>query len=269
MALMIAIIILLSSCSSNTDQSTKATIKIGVDFPLSGGLAVYGIPLLEGLQLGVEEINEQGGVNGIPIKLVVENNEGNPTSAATAAQKLIDSDKVDLVVSTMVGPTGAIAPITDQNKKILLYAAAADSFAEKYKYVFKDSIDAYVDCKLMAEYGVKNGWKTVAILGADAEFTLKCQDAIKTTQLQIVAYEKYVKGDVDYRTQLTKIKSLNADVIVLSAYADDCIFIWQQIREIHPGGILFLPFTQTGCGEQRQHKRSKMFQMKLSVGNSL
>lgn len=240
-------LLLIISCTRQTDE-----IAIGVNFPLSGGLAVYGTPLLEGLQLGVDDVNQNGGVNGKEIKLIIEDNQGNPARAATAAEKLIQQDDVDLIVSTLVGPTGAIAPITEQNNKILLYAAAVNNFAEQNKLVFKDSVDAYVDCDVFAQ-NFKG--RRIALFGAHAEFTDKCEDAFVKNEVSVSPIERYTKGvDVDYRTPLQKIKAAKPDAIVLITYSDDCVLIWKTVEELGIQADFLLPFTQTSCGDEKSAK---------------
>ncbi|HLC32220.1 MAG TPA: ABC transporter substrate-binding protein [Candidatus Nanoarchaeia archaeon] len=247
--LVLALLVLFSCTAPSEDQ-----IKIGLDFPLSGGLAVYGQPLLEGVSLAVDEINAAGGVNGKLIKIVIEDNQGKPPVAAIAAQKLIEQDNVLLLLSTLVGPTGAIAPITEQHNKILLYAAAVDSFAEQNKLVFKDSVDSFVDCSLLAEYVLARGETNIALLGADTEFTQKCIEGLKLKGIK-PNVELYVKGaEPDYRTMLTKIKAAKPNAIVLSAYSDDCLTIWKNVDELKINATFLLPFTQTGCGDEGSTK---------------
>jgi len=254
--LIICILILIGGCSGGTGLAVhKDTVKIGIDFPMSGPLAVYGNPLFEGFQLAAEEINQEGGINGRPIQLVVQDNRGTPKEAVTAAEQMLDNDKIDLMLTTLVGPAGAIAPLTESRKKILLYAAAADNFAESNQYVFKDSVDSYNDCRLLAEYGAENGIKRIALFGADAEFTEKCKEGMNSVKgVEMVSFEKYVKGDMDFATPLTKIGSKNPDAIYLLAYSDDCINIWKKAKELDLSTTYMVPITQSGCGDEGSMK---------------
>lgn len=256
----IIVSLLLTACQSQSDITAQAVaeqpIKIGVNFPMTGGLSIYGEPLFEGLSLGVEEINAAGGVNGKQIQLILEDNGGDPKKAVSAAQKLLDTDQVHMMITTMVGPTGAIAPITEAKKKVLIYAAATDKFAEKNKYVFKDSVDAKYDCEILAAEALKSNMNKIALLGAIAEFTEDCKKSIqegifKTGKGEILSYETYEHGETDFKTKLTKIKAKNPDVVFLSAYSDDCLQIWKQAKELDVNIPYMLPFTQTGCGEEK------------------
>lgn len=251
-------LLFLAACQNQSDITAQAVaerpITMGVNFPMTGGLSVYGEPLLEGFSLGVDEVNKAGGVNGRPIKIVLEDNGGDPKRAVNAAQKLIETDGVDIQLTTLVGPTGAIAPIAESQKKVLLYAAAVDTFAEQNTWVFKDSVDAGYDCEVLIKEALKQGMARVAIFGALAEFTLECRESIDQGLAgngTLVAYETYNQGDTDFRAQLTKIKAKAPDVVFLPAYSNDCIQIWKQIKELKLDTPFMLPFTQSGCGDAK------------------
>lgn len=248
---LLIVCLLLLACTS---EHPSDSIRIGVNFPLTGGLAVYGQPLLEGFTLGLEEVNAARGVHGKPLQIIVEDNAGDPRTAIQAAQKLMDSDQVHLMITTMVGPTGAIVPLTEKEHLPLLYAAATDGFADKNQYVFKDSVDAYYDCQLLGQEALKRGMKRVALFGTLGEFTEDCKRALQedlTGQGELVLYDTYSKGDTDFRTELTKLQSKKPDVVFLSLYADDCMVLWQQIQELNVHIPFMLPFSQSGCGEER------------------
>jgi len=243
-------------------------ILLGANFPMTGRLSVYGQPLFEGFSLAVEEINNAGGINGMQIELILEDNGGEPTRAVVAAQKLIESDKIRIQISTMVGPTGAIVPITESVKSVLLYAAASGEFAEQNKYVFKDSVDAKYDCEVLAKEAVNGGMRRIALFGAIGEFTVDCKESIEKVLAkeggELVKYEAYERGATDFRTPLIKIKASEPDVIFLSTYADDCLLIWRQVKELNVRSPFMLPFTQTGCGEAKAMSEVKDSQLTIT-----
>ncbi len=266
-----AALLLLTACGKSeiTAQAVaEQPIKIGVNFPMTGGLSIYGEPLYEGLMLGIEEVNKAGGTNGRQLQIILEDNGGKPQNAVSAAQKLIETDNVNIMLSTIVGPTGAIVPITESNKKILLYAAATDTFARKSTHVFKDSVDAKYDCEVLVAEALKRGMTRVALLGAIGEFTEDCKKSIEEGIAQagngeLVLYESYDRGETDFRTRLTKIKASSPSVIFISAYADDCILIWKHVKELDVQVPFMIPFAQTGCGEERAMKEITGFPAKI------
>jgi len=128
--------------------------------------------------------------------------------------------------------------------------------------VFKDSVDSYYDCTVLAEYALEQGWTTFALFGAHAEFTENCKEALDVALAdkgELLAYEPYPIGDRDYRTSLTKIRELKPDAVFLPSFSDDCIQIWKQIQELQFDTNYLLPFTQSGCGELKAMKQLKGF----------
>src|SRR3989338_3269272 len=111
LTLILVLILTLSSCSSSNESQD---ILIGADFPMSGGLSVYGEALYSGVSLGIEDVNTKGGVNGQNITLILEDNAGNPQKSIDAANLLLESHNVDMLLSTMAGVTGPIVPLADE-----------------------------------------------------------------------------------------------------------------------------------------------------------
>lgn len=244
------IAITLCSCASQTSHDPK-TFVIGADLPLSGPLAVYGTPILEGASLAVEKINQEGDIQLI---LAVEDNQGDPKAALSAAQVLVEQKGANAIISTMVGPVGAILPYTESKQIPLVYSAASDASSKTKEFAFRDSVDSYLDCSILAKESVRKGQTKIALFGAEGEFTERCKEAVESQGLELVRFEKYVKGDQDFQTPLAKIAYANPDAVLLSAYSDDCIQIWKKVRELHLSMNFLIPFTQTGCGDERSQK---------------
>ncbi|MDP6562065.1 MAG: ABC transporter substrate-binding protein, partial [Candidatus Peribacteraceae bacterium] len=105
--------VLLSACSPVADDGT-GPIKIGYIGPLTGEAASYGVDTLNGTELAVAEINAAGGINGRLIELITEDGRCTGTDAASAAQKLVNVDKVVAIIGGQCsGETLAAAPIVE------------------------------------------------------------------------------------------------------------------------------------------------------------
>ena len=89
--------LVLASCSKAESNS----VKIGGIFPLSGQVAVYGVECKNGVDLAIEEINAAGGINGKPVVLVSEDDEGNPDKTVNAFKKLSTKDGVKVVIGSL------------------------------------------------------------------------------------------------------------------------------------------------------------------------
>jgi len=243
-------VVLIAGCIGQTAEEARP-YKIGLDFPMSGALAVYGTNFAPPAQLAVEEINAAGGVNGRMLALIIEDNQGDPKQAATAATKLISVDNVDLIASVTTPLSGAIAPITEANKKVFVYASSVSSFARNNNYVFKDYGDVVEMCTKLTEEAVGLNKSKIAVFGVNSEFTTDCRSAAEGVPgAELAAFENFNPGETDYRTQLAKIKEAGPDALILSAFAQQCIGIWKQIAEAGISTRFLLPFTKVACGEE-------------------
>ena len=97
----------LVSCGKNADTAAagtetktedKTVVKIGFIGPLTGGVAQYGIATKEGVELKIEEINAQGGINGKKLELITVDDKGDAKEAVNAYKKLVSNDKVDMII---------------------------------------------------------------------------------------------------------------------------------------------------------------------------
>lgn len=122
------------------DSTTKREIKIGVSLPLSGSLAYFGELQKEGALIAEQQINNNGGINGYTLKLIIEDNKGDRITAATVAEKLITVDDIDIILTAFTGPSAVTNSITSKNKKILLYESTNDDLAKSSNYTFKDYV---------------------------------------------------------------------------------------------------------------------------------
>jgi branched-chain amino acid transport system substrate-binding protein len=110
--------------------------KIGITLPRSGDQAFVGDMQIAGVETAIEEINAKGGIDGVPLKLVVEDNQAKPTTAVTAFQKLITVDKVPLVLTTY-SPTQLHSASRGRNKVVMVnIAASSTELINAAKYMF-------------------------------------------------------------------------------------------------------------------------------------
>ena len=94
--------------------------KIGMTNPRSGSQVMTGDIQIAGVETAVREINAKGGIDGVPIRVIYEDNQAKPTMAVTALQKLISLDKVPLVFTTYGNTQLAQAPLADKNKVVMI-----------------------------------------------------------------------------------------------------------------------------------------------------
>lgn len=236
----------LTGCGS-AKQETAATaneIKVGANFELTGGVANYGKQALNGIQLAIKQANAAGGVNGKQIKLVVADNKSEPAEATNAITKLITQDKVVAVFGPaassnvlatvqvaednkipLITPTGTNEKITFDNGKLRPYA---------FRSCFIDPFQGTV----MANFATKSLNAKTAVLYIDSSsdyskgLAKSFEDTFVKNGGKIIAKEAFLQKDQDFKSTLTKIKSLNADVVFLPAYYEEVGKIVKQAREL-------------------------------------
>lgn len=230
----------LVGCGGGTEGQTSDadTVKIGGLAPLTGNLSIYGIATDNGVKMAIDEINAAGGVLGKQIDYIVYDEKGDATEAVNAYNKLIQSDKIHAVIGDVTSnPSIAVAQqaAKDGIPMITATGTAAD-ITKAGENVFRVCfIDPYQG-ETMADYAYKKlGAKTAAVLyNASDDYSVGLTDAFVSTAdqlgLQIVAKESYAKGDVDFKSQLTKIAGQNPDVLFIPVYYEDVALIVQQAK---------------------------------------
>jgi branched-chain amino acid transport system substrate-binding protein len=221
-------------------SSRAADIKIGVAQALSGPASQYGQAIRNGFQLAVDEINAAGGVNRQKIALVIEDEQGKKEQAIDVFKKLIFQDKVLMVFGpTLSSSAMAADPIAQAAKVVVLGSSnTADGITSIGDYIFRNAVaEADVLPETLRIANKKIGIKKVAILyGNDDVFTKGGFDSFKKSlydlNIPITTTETFAKGDVDFKAQLTKIKSSGADAIVLSAFIAEGAPIMVQARNL-------------------------------------
>jgi len=198
-------------------------IKIGSFLSVTGGAAFLGDPEQKTLELYVDKINKSGGVLGRKLKLVAYDSAGNAEKARTFVKRLIEQDKVDVIVGgSTTGETMAVAPLVESAQIPFISLAGAVVIIDPVKkWVFKTPhTDAYACKKIFVDMQSRKISKVALISGPggfDKSMRGQCLGVAKDYGIQIVADETYGKGDTDMTAQLTKIKNTAGLQAVLNA----------------------------------------------------
>lgn len=225
-----------------------ASVKVGVVLPLTGEQAKFGEIEKRSFQMAAEEINAAGGVKGHKIELLFEDDTGKPDVGRSATEKLISRDKVPVLTGGYSSSvTAAITAVAQQFKvPFLVTTGSADEITEKkYDYVFRINPPA-------SEYpqGVGSFLKEVAkpktavILYENSLFGQSSSKEMVTLceelGIKVLLKEGYNKGAVDFKPLLTKVKSLNPDLIYMVSYVMDASLLMRQARELDINPKLFV-----------------------------
>ncbi|MCE5222539.1 MAG: ABC transporter substrate-binding protein [Clostridium sp.] len=236
---------LLTGCGGNTGSSTSSTtgdaIKIGSIGPLSGAASTYGISVKEGAELLQKEVNDAGGINGKKIQFVFEDDQADPNSAMQAFNKLVDNEKVCAILGPVTsGATLAVAQNATSKQIPMITPTATEPTITKqggdymFRGCFVDSFQGEVLGKYASET-LKS--KTAAVLyNAGSDYSKGIADSFKSkfeaASGTVGEFLTYNDKDTDFKAQLTKIKTLNPDVIVLPDYYNVVGLIAKQAREM-------------------------------------
>ncbi len=223
-------------------------IKIGAFLSVTGGAAFLGDPEQKTLELYVDKINAAGGVLGRKLKLVSYDSAGSAEKARTFAKRLIEEDKVDVIVGgSTTGETMAVIPLVEAAQIPFISLAGAVVITEPVKkWVFKTPQTDRMACEKIFTDMKARKFSKIALIsgngGFDKSTRAQCLDVATNYGIQIIADETYGDGDTDMTAQLTKIKNTAGVQAVLNAgFGATPAIVTKNYRQV---GIT-LPFYQS------------------------
>ncbi len=236
---MIGAAMMFAACGGEKKVPETTTVKIGGLAPLTGSLAIYGVTTTNGAELAVKEINANGGINGKQIDYIVLDTKGDATESVMAYNKLVD-DKVAAVIGDITSkPTVAVAEIAAQDNMPMITPTGTqvditEAGPNVFRVCFTNPYQGTVLATLAKE---RFGAQTAGILvnnssdysdGIAKAFT----EQAEKLGINITVKEGYADGDRDFRAQLTKIATVNPDVLLIPEYYEQASLIAAQAREM-------------------------------------
>ncbi|MCY1166600.1 MAG: ABC transporter substrate-binding protein [Pseudomonadota bacterium] len=210
---------------------SKDEIRIGSIQDLSGPLAGYGKQARNGMQLRVAEVNEQGGVHGRKLKLLIEDSGYDPKKAVLAAQKLVNQDKIFIMVGH-IGTAQNNAAMPVQFEKNVVNFMPLTAAREMYEPVHKlkyAMLSAYYSQMLIAVPRMikEKGSKKVCIIYQDDEFGLEvlrgAEAGAKAAGQELAEKTSFKRGATDFSSQVAKMKASSCDLVVLGTIIRETI----------------------------------------------
>ena len=220
-------------------------IKVGYLAALTGDFAAYGITEVNMAKLVVGDINAKGGVLGRPLELVIYDTKTRNEDAVNAVRRMIESDKVVAIIgANSSGINIATAPIVDKGKTPQISTVGTNPLVTvdskgvvrpySFRICFTDPYQGALAADLAMTTLKKDKAAILYNVGSDyaqglREFFVKSYTALKG---KVVADEGYRETDVDFRAQLTKVKSTGANVLFLPGMGKDMALIIKQAKEL-------------------------------------
>ncbi|MBK8463885.1 MAG: ABC transporter substrate-binding protein [Nigerium sp.] len=220
------------------------TVKIGLNYELSGPVASYGQASVAGIKLAAEEINAAGGINGKQIELVSYDTKSDTAEATTLATKLMAQDKVVTVIGPATsGGMKAQIQVAEKNQvPVVSGSSTADDLTvtngKLNEYVFRTCFNDSFQGTSAANYSSEKLGATTAVIIKDNSndyskgLATSFDAQFKANGGSIVAEEAYATGERNFNSILTKIKGQSFDVIYLPGYYEEAGPAIKQAREL-------------------------------------
>lgn len=210
---------------------SKTEITIGSIQDLSGPLAGFGKQVRLGMMLAVDEVNEQGGVNGRKLKLLVEDSGYDPKKAVLAAQKLVNQEKIFIMIGH-IGTAQNMAAMPVQFEKNVInffpVTAARQMYEPLNRLKYSFAATYYDQMRQVAPKLVKEkGAKKVCAMYQDDEFGLEvlrgAEDGLKAAGIEMTEKTSFKRGATDFSSQMAKLQSSGCDFVVLGTIIRETI----------------------------------------------
>ncbi|MBW4514151.1 MAG: ABC transporter substrate-binding protein [Timaviella obliquedivisa GSE-PSE-MK23-08B] len=237
-----------NSPAASTGASPGTAISIGIAVAQTSNVALLGQEQVIGAKIAETYFNQQGGVNGTPIKLMIQDTAGDEQGAINAFNTLITKDQVvGIVGPTLSQQAFGADPIADRAKvPVLAPSNTAKGIPQIGDYVARVSAPVAV----VAPNAVKTALKldpkikNVAVFFAQNDAFSKSetetfQQTVKDQNLNLLTVQKFQTTDTDFQTQATNAMNLKPDLIIISGLAADGGNLVKQLRELgYKGSII-------------------------------
>jgi branched-chain amino acid transport system substrate-binding protein len=234
-------------------------IKVGIGIAQTGTLGGGGKAALLALQMWVEDVNAKGGLLGRKVEFIAYDDQSNPALTPAIYTKLLDIDKVDLLIAPYgTVPTASIMPLVKQRNLLLM-----GNFSFQVNHTVKHDMwfnnapwgDAASWTDGFFKLGSQVGAKSIAFLAADQEFAQNlangAKDLARKAGLKTVYEQNYPPATVDFSSMIRAIRAAKPDMVFVMSYPNDSVAIVRAVNEIgvgesvkiFGGGMVGLQFT--------------------------
>ncbi len=229
-----------SMAMAQTQGVTKDSITLGTIQDLSGPLAAYGKQTRNGLQMYFDEMNARGGVAGRKVSMVVEDSGYDPRKALLAAQKLVNSDKIFLMVAHLGTAQNMAAMPVQFEKNVINFmpVTAARSMylpADKLKVAFAASYYDQV-LTILPEMMKERKFTKPCVIYQDDEFGLEVvrggDAALAVVKQSFVEKTSFKRGATEFSSQVAKMKSSGCDVVLMGTIIRETVGVLAEAKKI-------------------------------------
>src|ERR687897_793481 len=237
----------------------QGPVKIGMSMPQTGSLGAGGQAALVALRMWVDDVNQKGGLLGRKVEFIVYDDQTNPANVPGIYTKLLDVDKVDLIIAPYgTVPTAPIMPLVKQ-RGLLLMGNFSFQVNAKVQHDMWFNNAPWNDASSWSDgffrAGQKAGAKTVAVLAADNDFAQNLANGARALAqkagIKTVYDQNYPPTTTDFSSLIRGIRAAKPDMVFVMSYPNDSVAIMRAVNEIgvgssvkiFGGGMVGLQFT--------------------------
>ena len=198
-----------------------ADLTIGALLPLTGPAAPIGIEEQNGVQFAIDQFNENGGLDGTPVKVVFDDSQGKPDQGVLAFNRMADLGDVPVMLTAYSSISLAIAPLGERREILIVNPAAqSDSLADASSYLVNTIPLVGDEAHVLANYASENLGKSAAVIYENAAAGVSGRDSFKkffeAAGGQIIADEPVEFGQTNYRASLLKVAAAKPDFVYIA-----------------------------------------------------
>lgn len=210
----------------------KETVKVGVILPLTGASAHMGESVKKAILLAEEQLFLK---RKYDYQVIFEDDEMDITKTSTALSKLVNIDKVDIVVSFTSGPGNVVTP-ANQDGKFIHFGIASDPEIAKGRFNFIHWTPPQAQVEKFIEEIKKKGIKRMAFIGFQQKGAVAVWEMLKKElqklEVEVTAEEWFAVGTRDFKTMILKIKQSNPEIVYISTFSPELEILAKQIKEL-------------------------------------
>ena len=231
--------------ASAAAQEPIIEARIGAVYALSGTFAIYSPTIRNGIEMAKADLNAKG---GLKLEVLLEDDRSTKDDAINVYQKFIQRDNALLIMGPLTGgQVFAAAPLAQRAKvPVMLTSVATPGVTKVGDYIFRTSVESATiipSTVKVAKDQLKIA-KVAQVYTNDDQFSVgefkAYEAALKASGIQVATVETVRTGDVDFSPQLTKIKSLGVDAIVISSQGQEAVGLMTQARKLGLDKVHFL-----------------------------
>jgi branched-chain amino acid transport system substrate-binding protein len=229
------------SSSGGGESSSGGTITVGADVPLTGPLAENGQRLKKAYEFEVDKVNAAGGINGSQVKLVAEDDQGDPATATTVVKKLIATEGAEAILGTYGSDPGlAGSQVAEQYEipNVQPFASAPEMVERGYKFLFNTYPLASQEEEVFTSYlneEVKP--KTAALVYLNNPYAIAGGEVdaekLEAAGTKIVLQEEIETAQSDYSSVISKIAEAKPEAVLFIVYPPDELVLMKELKQFN------------------------------------